>query len=41
MGIKRNRKRSVEHSGKIFDHASKIAKLETTVEHLDIGKGDD
>ncbi|CAC5360488.1 unnamed protein product [Mytilus coruscus] len=38
MGIKRNRKRSVEHSGKIVEHASKIAKLETIVENLDIGK---
>ncbi|CAG2198316.1 unnamed protein product [Mytilus edulis] len=39
MSIKRNRKRSVEHSGKIVEHASKIAKLETTVENLNIGHG--
>ncbi|CAG2198306.1 unnamed protein product [Mytilus edulis] len=38
MGIKRNRKRYVEQSGKIVEHASKIAKLETTIENLDLGK---
>ncbi|XP_076080667.1 uncharacterized protein LOC143051655 [Mytilus galloprovincialis] len=38
MGIKRNRKRYVEQSGKIVEHASKIAKLETAVENLDLGK---